>query len=88
MKRFLLVAALVILFSAPVAAQTLRRGLLPGVWWGTAPAGPPVVMQPVVRYRVWVPWWTRRSALYVRVPKRESPLCRPQQPHSANGPSR
>lgn len=57
-----ILAIIILLATASTAAAnttTWRPGLLPGVWWGTAPAGPPIMVQPMQRYRVWVPWWRR-----------------------------
>lgn len=51
--------AILFLVSACSADVIYRPGLLPGVWWGIQPAGPPITVQPMqrVRIRVFRPWF-------------------------------
>lgn len=59
----IIVIGILLLFACQVFANaqpvTVHRGLLPGVWWYSAPAGPPLTVQPMVRYRICRPWWAQ-----------------------------
>jgi hypothetical protein len=75
MKRFIAALIITVFLAAPLHAQAyVRPGLLPGAWWVTSPAGPPVTVQPMQRYRIWVPWWRRTPpVIYYPAPQQQAP---------------